>query len=94
MTDIVNSNDELAPLIPYNVAIWHEPDIPPQLLHVRYRVVTGPSSDAARDPLMTLSDPHAVDYNEFRCPVDERANRDAPEHQYDLIGECELLTQL
>jgi hypothetical protein len=22
VTDIVNSNDELAPLIPYNVAIW------------------------------------------------------------------------
>jgi hypothetical protein len=23
VTDIVNSEDELAPLMPYNVAIWH-----------------------------------------------------------------------
>jgi hypothetical protein len=33
----------------------------------------------------------AVDYNEFRCPW--MSGRSA-EHQYDLIGERELLTQL
>jgi hypothetical protein len=27
-------------------------------------------------------------------PSRPRAPRSAPEHQYDLIGECELLTQL